>query len=220
MVRSRKLDTTEQERLRALFAYEARLYAQGARIVVGVDEVGRGSLAGPVSAGAVVLGADWHPVPGLDDSKRLTPARREEVATELKECVQHWHVAHVGASVIDERGLMYALRQAFTEAVDGLMLDALPDYVLLDGRPLRLFEHEVALVKGDSCVAAIAAASVLAKVERDALMCAADERYPGYGFAGHKGYGSAAHREAIAKKGLSPFHRRSFCSHFLQEPLF
>ena len=215
-------DTNEAERLRALFAYESRLYAEGAQVVVGIDEVGRGALAGPVTAGAVVLGSGWKPemVAGLNESKQLTRKRRETVAEHLRECVHSWSVAHIEPAVIDERGIMDALRQAMEQALAGLRLDSAPDAVLIDGRPLRLFAREVAIVKGDAQIAAIAAASVLAKVERDALMREAEERFPGYGFASNVGYGSSTHCAALAEKGLSAFHRRTFCSRFIQETLF
>jgi ribonuclease HII len=191
--------------------------------VAGVDEVGRGALAGPVSAGACVLGAAAVRDAGayvrwLNDSKQLSARRREEVAGVLREVAQSYSVAHVAPEVIDSEGLMVALRRAMTEAVAGL--DVVPDVVALDGRPLGLFAHEDAIVKGDGKVACIAAASVLAKVERDALMVAYAQDYPGYGFEGHKGYGSSAHIECLTKQGLSPLHRRSFCQNFFQQKLF
>jgi len=203
----------------ALFAYEKQLYAEGARVVVGIDEVGRGPVAGPVTAAAVVLGADWQPVTGLNDSKLLSPARREEIAAQLVESVQAYHVAHVDADFIDEKGIMPALRLAMQRAVEGLN-SAQADAILIDGLPLGLFEQEEAIVKGDSKIACIAAASVLAKVARDALMVEASQDYPAYGFDSNKGYASAAHRQAIAEYGLTPLHRRSFCHNFLQESLF
>ena len=207
----------EQERLRALFAYEKELHAGGALIIVGVDEVGRGPLAGPVSAGACVLDPDIE-IPYLNDSKKLSEKRREEVAALLREQALAWHVAHVAAEIIDARGIMGALRQAMREAVAGLALE--PDVVLLDGRPLALWPQETAIVKGDGKIACIAAASVLAKVERDALMRTADQDYPGYGFAHNKGYGTAEHAAAIHKCGLTPLHRRSFCGEFINPTLF
>jgi len=221
-----------QERLRqtrALFAYEKSLYDAGARIIVGIDEVGRGALAGPVTAAAVVLGADWQLLPGLDDSKRLSPKQRAELAACLKgettgvEAVQGYHVAHVEASFIDEQGIMPALRLAMTRALEGLVehtAQLIPDKILIDGRPLNLFPHEEAIIKGDSKIACIAAASILAKVARDELMVQAAELYPEYDFDSNKGYASAKHQQVIAKQGLCPLHRHSFCQNFLQESLF
>ena len=207
----------EQERLRALFAYERGLYSAGALVVVGVDEVGRGPLAGPVSAGACVLDPGVE-IPFLNDSKKLSEKRREEVAALLREQARACHVAHVAAEVIDACGIMATLKQAMREAVTGLALD--PDVVLLDGRPLKLWPCEHAIVKGDAKIACVAAASVLAKVERDAFMREADHFYPGYGFAHNKGYGTAEHTAAIRHLGLTPLHRRSFCGDFVKSVLF
>jgi len=224
--RSSKFNT-EQERLaqvQALFACEQDLYDAGAKVIVCIDEVGRGALAGPVSAAAVVLGPDWQPVLGLRDSKQISAKQREELAVALTDNVQAWHVAHVDAGYIDEHGIVPALRRAMLCAVEGLQLDYAPDKVLIDGLPMKLFEQEIAIVKGDSKVAGIAAASILAKVARDALMVAADADYGGYGFVSNKGYGSIAHRTAIVQQGLSSIHRRSFCQKILesgnQEELF
>ena len=207
----------EQERLRALFAFERGLCQAGALVVAGVDEVGRGPLAGPVSAGACVLDPQID-IPYLNDSKKLSEKRREEIAAVLRRQALAWHVAHVPAEVVDACGIMAALRQAMTEAVAGLSIA--PEVVLLDGRPLGLWPGERAVVKGDGKIACIAAASVLAKVERDAFMREADRCYPGYGFAHNKGYGTAEHIDAIRAGGLSPLHRRSFCGDFVKPVLF
>ncbi|MCL2680427.1 MAG: ribonuclease HII [Coriobacteriia bacterium] len=207
----KRLDSVE-----TLFAYERQLYQAGATTIVCIDEVGRGALAGPVSAAAVVLGADWQPVEGIADSKQLTAKKREELAHKLAESVQLWQVAHVDAAYIDQWGIMVALRRAMLLALEGLQLQGSPDQVLIDGLPMRLFDRETAIVKGDATIAGIAAASILAKVERDRLMCVADEQYGGYGFASNKGYGSAKHRAAIISEGFSPLHRRSFCQKILQ----
>ncbi|MCL2881418.1 MAG: ribonuclease HII [Coriobacteriia bacterium] len=202
----------EQGRLRALFAYERALYAAGAAVVAGVDEVGRGPLAGPVSAGACVLGPGAV-IPYLNDSKKLSEKRREEVAAALREQAYAWHVAHVPAEDVDTYGIMGALKRAMYEAVAGLLLK--PDIILLDGRPLSIWPQERAIVKGDEKVACISAASVLAKVERDALMRIADQYYPEYGFSRNKGYGTAEHIAAIREFGLTPIHRHSFCGEFI-----
>ena len=202
----------EQERLRVLFAYERALYLAGADVVAGVDEVGRGPLAGPVSAGACVLGPGVE-IPYLNDSKRLSEKRREEVAAALREQAYAWHVAHVPAEVVDIYGIVGALKRAMHEAVAGLLLR--PDVILLDGLPLKLWPQERAIVKGDGKIACIAAASVLAKVERDAIMRIADQSYPEYGFSRNKGYGTAEHIAAIREFGPTPIHRHSFCGDFI-----
>jgi len=208
----------------ALFAYEKQLYDEGARIVVGIDEVGRGALAGPVTAAAVVLGGDWKPIEGLRDSKKLSPKRRKELAVALAKSVHSSSIAHVEVAYIDEKGIMPALKLAMTRAVDGLTKDCSChielDKVLIDGLPMKLFEQEEAIVKGDTKIACIAAASILAKVARDELMIELSGGYPAYHFDSNKGYASSVHQQAIAKYGLTPLHRRSFCQNFLQKSLF
>jgi ribonuclease HII len=206
--------------IEALFAYEKELYEAGAHTIVCIDEVGRGAIAGPVSAAAVVLGADWQVVDGVADSKVLSPKRRQELAEKLAGSVQSFHVAHVEASFIDESGIMCALRHAMKSAVAGLKLDCEPDHILIDGNPMRLFPQEEAIVKGDGRIAGIAAASILAKVSRDALMCELSSDFEPYDFASNKGYASVSHQSAIAMHGLTPLHRKSFCRNFVQESLF
>ena len=213
-----------QKRLReseTLFAYERELYTSSC-IIVGIDEVGRGSLAGPVTAAAVVLGAEWQPeyAPGLRDSKQLNAKRRAELAGQLAESALSLSIAHVEAAVIDQVGIMPALHRAMKDALYGLGLQEEPDHILIDGLPLGLFPKEEAIVKGDSKVACIAAASILAKESRDQLMIDAARQYPEYGFESNKGYGSAVHQQAIVKHGLTPLHRHSFCGNFLQDSLF
>jgi len=198
---------TEQRRLDALAVAEAELYAGGCTCVAGIDEVGRGALAGPLTAGAVVLPPGTRIV-GLDDSKRLKPARRVELAEEIMAVAITWHVAHVEAPDLDALGMTAALRRAMHEALAGLVPAA--DHALVDGRPMGLSLPETAVIKGDGKVAAIAAASILAKVTRDALMREFEEVYPGYEFAINKGYGTPEHMAAIGTIGLSPIHRRSF----------
>ena len=208
----------------ALFAYEKQLYDEGARIIVGIDEVGRGALAGPVTAAAVVLGGDWKPLEGLRDSKQLSPKRRKELAVALVESVHSSSIAHVEAAYIDKKGIMPALKLAMTKAVAGLAKDCKhhtePDKILIDGLPMKLFEQEKAIVKGDTKIACIAAASILAKVARDELMTELSADYLAYHFDSNKGYASPAHQQAIVKYGLTPLHRRSFCQNFLQNSLF
>ena len=180
----------------------------GARIVAGVDEAGRGPLAGPVVAAAVILDPAVR-IEGLADSKRLSAARREDLDHEIRERALSFAVARVGAAVIDAVNILQATMQAMREAVDGL--DTSPDEVLVDGNRCPALPYPArAVVRGDVSVAAISAASILAKVARDQEMIEMDRRYPEYGFARHKGYGTHAHRAALLRFGPSPIHRASF----------
>jgi len=200
-------ERAERRRLRALYAFEDGLRADGVVVAAGVDEVGRGALAGPLTAAAVVLPAKPH-IDSLDDSKRLTPERREQVAAQIHQVALGVHIAHVAAEDLDALGMTAALRRAMTTALQGCGL--VPERVLVDGLPMRIHTAETAIVKGDSKVAAIAAASVVAKVARDALMRDMGRRFPEYGFELHKGYSTPEHLEAIDTHGLTPLHRRSF----------
>ena len=208
---------TELRRTRKLYSMQRHLADAGFLVVAGIDEVGRGALAGPVSAGAVVLPLAPR-IEGLDDSKRLTPARREELAALIFQRALAVSVAHVAASDIDALGITAALRRAFASALDGLALP--PDHVLLDGLPMRVVEHETAVVKGDSKVAAIAAASIVAKVARDAMMREMASRHPQYGFEVNKGYGTPDHLDALVRFGPCELHRRSFSLGGGTMPLF
>lgn len=207
-LRSReKARRDEASRLRRLYALEAELREQGYVVVAGVDEVGRGALAGPLTAGACVLPAEPH-IPNLNDSKQLLPQRREEVALMVKEIAVCWSVAHVTAEEIDALGMTAALRRAMGRALAGLSLE--PDHVVVDGYAVGVSATETAVIKGDSKVAAISAASVIAKVERDALMVHYAKSHPHYGFEENKGYGTSEHLSALAQHGPSALHRRSF----------
>ena len=181
-----------------LYDLERALQAQGCVLVAGVDEVGRGALAGPLTAAAVVLPARPR-IEGLDDSKRLTPARREELAEIIHATAIAVSIAHVSAGDIDGLGVTAALKRAVLQALQGLGCE--PDHVVIDGLPLRVVERETAVVKGDSKVAAIAAASIVAKVARDQLMRDLAPSYPEYGFEINKGYGTPEHLDAISRIG-------------------
>lgn len=211
------LKEKEIERLNTLYAYERKLYAQGMSAVAGLDEVGRGPVAGPVSVGACIL-QDQPMIEFLNDSKKVTEKRREKIAAELKELGVPYSVQHIAPEEIDRIGIVKALQTAMKRAVEALCVN--PDAVLLDGNPLNLGVHEISIVKGDAKVACISAASILAKVERDELMRSYDELYPEYGFSSNKGYASAAHIAAIKEHGLCPIHRVSFCQNFVNERLF
>jgi ribonuclease HII len=188
-------------------------------VVAGVDEVGTGPWAGCCTLAAVVLDPD-RPVAGLRDSKALSAARRETLAAQVHERARSVSVVHVEASEIDRGGLAAAMRAGTVRAVDGL--DPQPDVVLLDGTVDRLGVGRAQVVTvpgGDALSASIAAASIVAKVARDALMVELDVRHPGYGFAANKGYPSPEHVAALDRLGPCPEHRRSFAP-IAQPPLF
>lgn len=177
--------------------------------IAGVDEAGRGPLAGPVTAAAVILHPD-RPIDGLDDSKRLSAKRREALAPQIREFAHAWAVVHVQAPEIDTLNILQATLSAMQRAV--CQLSCPPQRILIDGNrvPEALPAPAEAIVGGDGLHACISAASILAKTARDALMLAAEQDYPGYGFAQHKGYGTAAHLAALRQLGPSSLHRRSF----------
>lgn len=187
---------------------ETDLWQQGFRSIAGVDEAGRGALAGPVVAAAVVLGQ--HPgLEGVDDSKRLSPKERETLFQRIRQWAAGIGVGLIDAGVIDRvnirQGALLAMKSAIQE------LPQVPDYVLIDGLdkvPLPLTQRP--MVRGDQLVVSIAAASIIAKVTRDRLMEEYDRQFPGYGFAQHKGYGSPAHLTALSRLGSCPIHRQTF----------
>ena len=188
---------------------EQRCREAGAVLVAGIDEAGRGPLAGPVTAAAVILPNDYtHPY--LNDSKQLPAKKRDAIYAELRSDARVViSSASASPEEIDRWNILRATHLAMERAVRGL--PEVPDRCLIDGLPVRNFPwpHD-GVVKGDSLSLSIAAASIIAKVERDRLMEQAERDYPGYGFARHKGYGTAAHLEALAKLGPCPLHRRSF----------
>ncbi len=187
------------------------------KIVVGVDEVGRGSLAGPLTVGAVVL-PNYPIIEGLNDSKQLSPKQREELAASIEQHARAIGIAHIQPKTIDEKGIIASLRMAMDQAIEKLDLD--PDVVLIDGNPIYAHPKEKCIVKGDAKVACIAAASIVAKVTRDNLMVELDKKYPGYHLAQSKGYGSPQHIQAIREMGLTEIHRESYCEGLMQETLF
>ncbi|NPA93788.1 MAG: ribonuclease HII [Chloroflexi bacterium] len=191
--------------------YERALWEGGFRHVAGLDEAGRGALAGPVAAAAVILPPDLppHALEGVQDSKQMRASQREFWAERIRQVAVAWAVGYATPAEIDAWGIVPAVHLAMRRALDALL--PAPDFLLIDY--LRLPDcplPQTALVKGDQRVLSIAAASVLAKTHRDALMRTLDARYPRYGFARHKGYGTRQHREALARWGASPIHRRSF----------
>jgi ribonuclease HII len=191
------------------FDFEDMARSEGYTLIAGVDEVGRGCLAGPVVAAACILDAQ-RPLPKwLDDSKKLTAKRREEVADELREQALAYAIAEVDAAEIDRVNILEATKNAMRSAIAQLVPAA--DYLLIDALQLRDVRlPQRALIKGDSISASIAAASILAKTYRDNLMVGYDSEYPQYGFAGHKGYGAAVHLASLRVHGPCPLHRRTF----------
>ena len=188
--------------------YEAKAARQGFRNISGVDEAGRGPLAGPVVAAAVIFSPNINIV-DLDDSKKLSPKKREELFLEIKERATTYGVAVIGHRIIDEINILQAARLAMKQAVD--QLNPIPDLLLIDGnQKIESTLDQWAIVKGDSKSLSIAAASVLAKVTRDRIMDDYHKLYPQYEFNRHKGYGTKLHRALIQEYGPCPIHRSKF----------
>ena len=187
--------------------WERELQARGFHRVAGVDEVGRGALFGPVVAAAVILSSE-RPVRGLNDSKLLAPDRREVLSARIRERAVAWAVATVDSATIDSVNIYQASRMAMRLAVS--RLNPAPDFVLTDAVPLEIRFPQKPLIKGDARCHAIAAASIIAKVYRDACMRAWHEVFPEYGLDEHKGYATPEHQSAIRRHGLTPLHRLSF----------
>jgi ribonuclease HII len=198
------------------FEFERVLWTQGVARVAGVDEAGRGPLAGPVVAAAAILPSKWaqsglpRELEGLNDSKQLTATQRERFFAFITSCGEiEFGIAQVDAALIDEINILQATHRAMNDAL--AKLQPAPEHALVDGRPVTTMRvPQTAIVKGDARSYSIAAASVLAKVTRDRLMLEFDRQWPVYGFAGHKGYGTAQHLAAITAHGPCPIHRRSF----------
>ena len=202
----RKDPEQEMARIRAMKDFD--LSKKCGVYLAGVDEAGRGPLAGPVFAAAVILDDDVV-IDGINDSKKLSEKKRDELYNIIKEKAAAYSICAVSEARIDEINILQATLQAMRGAVEGL--DIKPDYVLIDGnKGPGLKEGHETVVKGDSKSMSIAAASILAKVARDRYMLRMAKKYPGYGFEKHKGYGTKAHYDAIEKLGVSEIHRRSF----------
>ena len=198
-----------------LWAIEDGCFAEGYSVVCGVDEAGRGPLAGPVCAAAVILPPHLE-IPGLNDSKKLTDKRRRELMPVIKEQALAYGIAFATHEEIDRINILQATYVAMERAL--AQLNIKPDIALIDGNRAKDFGLPVkTVVHGDSLSASIAAASVLAKVTRDDLMLAMAEEYPQYGFEIHKGYGTTAHYEALTAHGPSPIHRMTFLKKFYGE---
>jgi ribonuclease HII len=197
-------------------AFEHRLWQSGLTYIAGMDEAGRGALAGPVAVGAVILPNKRRlssTLNGVRDSKQMTPLAREQLAPLIKESALAWSVGFASPEEIDSLGIVAATRLAALRALESLSI--IPDFLLTDFR-LELPELDIpqtSLVKGDVKCFSIAAASVLAKTARDALMCELDLQYPSYGLGKHKGYGTPFHRRALKRLGYSDIHRKTFTFH-------
>lgn len=208
----------DKERVAAMRSFEnetaSRILGRGLPFsVCGIDEAGRGPLAGPVAAAAVILPPDRN-IPFLNDSKKLSPKKREELFDIIRAEAVAFSVTLIDAQRIDEINILQATYEAMRQAVSGLQMR--PDVLVNDAVTIPGIDlPQAAVVKGDAKCISVAAASILAKVTRDRLMEEYDALYPGYGFAKHKGYGTAAHIEAIRTLGPCPIHRRSFITHFI-----
>ena len=208
--RRRRLNRKEGQRLRKMLQHEKAWWDQGTTHVAGVDEAGVSPLAGPVVAAAVILpmSARWR---GVDDSKKLTAERRAQLAEKIKTRAIAWAVGSVAPKEIDSINVYHASLLAMERAVKGLSVP--PAALLVDARHVpNMTLPQESLIKGDARSLSIAAASIIAKTTRDALMIEMDETYPGYGFAQHKGYPVAAHKAALKRLGPSPIHRTSFAA--------
>lgn len=214
-------EEAETERVKAMYEFDrSALEGSGGGCVIGLDEVGRGAVAGPLAVGAVVLREEPR-IAMLNDSKQLTATQRSNIASQIRETALAWSVFFVKPGQIDRDGMSTSLRNAFRGALEGVLKTGLePDVVLVDGNPLDIDAREQNVVKGDSKSAAIAAASIVAKVTRDEYMMGLSSTYPQYGFSQNKGYASSKHVQAIREFGLTDVHRASFCKAFLQESLF
>ncbi|MCR5295492.1 MAG: ribonuclease HII [Lachnospiraceae bacterium] len=203
----------ELARTESLMVFERKFGDLG--LVCGIDEVGRGPLAGPVMAGAVILPKD-HPILYLNDSKKLSEKKREELYEVILREALAYGIGTASEQRIDEINILNATYEAMREAIGKLPLQ--PDVLLNDAVKIPGVQiRQIPIVKGDAKSVSIAAASILAKVTRDRLMVEMDKTYPGYGFAKNKGYGTAEHIRALKELGPSPIHRRSFISHFIPE---
>lgn len=209
--------TQEEEKLRQekMWEIEKELKEKGYTYIAGVDEAGRGPLAGPVYAAAVIL-PDGAELTGVNDSKKLTPKKREELFEKITQIAVSYSIFSVDEKEIDEINILNATHKAMNGAVNGLSQK--PDYVIIDGNSIKGMElpHET-VVKGDAKSISIAAASILAKVARDRYIDEMGKVYPEYGFENHKGYGTKAHTDAILKHGVCPIHRRTFLKKLLGE---
>ena len=204
----------EEERLKELKKDEEKLHSNGVKLIAGIDEAGRGPLAGPVVVAGVIMPKDSM-IEGVNDSKKVSEKKREKLYDLILEEAISYSVAIIGQDIIDEINILNATKQGVTQVVEGL--DIRPDLILVDALThinTKGVPYE-SIIKGDAKCYNIAAASIIAKVTRDRIMRQWDEIYPQYGFVNHKGYGTSKHIEAIKEYGLCPIHRRSFTKNFI-----
>lgn len=207
--RKRELQKQVEEdlRLEKMLAYEKELYAQGVQLIAGVDEVGRGPLAGPVVAAAVILPKNCK-IPGLNDSKKIPKSKHQAIYQAVLDQALSIGIGVKDNRVIDQVNIYEATKLAMLEAIQEL--DPQPQHLLIDAMKLDLPISQTSIIKGDANSLSIAAASIVAKVTRDQMMTAYDQEYPGYDFAQNAGYGTAKHLQGLEKQGVTPIHRRSF----------
>ncbi len=208
-----KREEAQREKLDVMTVYEREHWARAER-VAGIDEAGRGPLAGPVVAACVIMPSD-DLILGIDDSKKLSEKRREALYDLILEKAIDYSVSIVDNHVIDEINILQAARRAFEQSLSGLKTP--PDHVYTDAMEIKTNIPFTSLIKGDAKVYTIAAASILAKVTRDRIMCEYDEQYPQYSFAKHKGYGTKAHYDAIRTYGVLDIHRKTFLRKLLSD---
>jgi ribonuclease HII len=204
----------EIERLNKLKEFEKKLYEDGVKYIAGIDEAGRGPLAGPVVIGCVIMKPESF-IEYVNDSKKVSETKREMLYEKITEEAIAWSTGIVDEKEIDELNILNATKKALTEAID--KLEVKPDVILVDA--LDKIDTKgikyISVIKGDAKIYSISAASIIAKVTRDRIMKEYDEVYPQYGFAGHKGYGTAKHIQAIKEYGICPLHRKTFTKNFM-----
>ena len=204
----------EVERLNKLKEFENKLYKDGIKYIAGIDEAGRGPLAGPVVVGCVIMPQDSF-IEYVNDSKKVSETKREMLYDKIKNEAIAWSTGIIWQDEIDEINILNATKKALTMAIDNLKVK--PDKIIVDA--LDKIETRgipyISVIKGDAKIYSISAASIIAKVTRDRIMREYDEIYPEYGFSGHKGYGTAKHIQAIKEYGICPLHRRSFVKNFI-----
>lgn len=214
MTKQERLEKQKQ-RLAEMKVYEAELHEKGYVNIAGVDEVGRGPLAGPVVAAAVILPEDFD-ILGIDDSKKLSEKKREELFDIIKENAIAYGIGMADHTVIDEINILQATKVAMKEAIENLKQNVPVDYILFDAMKIDDVDiPQESIIKGDAKILAIAAASIIAKVTRDRMMVEYSKEYPGYAFEKNKGYGTKAHYQGIEQNGICPIHRKTFLKKIL-----
>lgn len=199
-----------------MLEYENSLIKEGYRLIAGIDEAGRGPLAGPVTVAVCIMPLDADKIiDGVNDSKKLTPRKREELYDKIINTATAYSIVNIGEKVIDEINILNATKLGMKKCLENI--DVTPDYVLIDAVKIDSEIPYSAIIHGDALSYSIACASILAKVSRDRLMTTFDEKYQGYGFAKHKGYGTKLHKEMLLKYGPCEIHRPSFLKKILKE---